>query len=68
MKTAIYFDGNDAQIVLTSENDWEKSVLKAFENSKASVFRGSFYEANGGYFRQGRNDESLMIRLNKETP
>lgn len=80
MKTAIYLEDGVTQVVLTAENDWEKSVLARIDGQSLTVLRGQFYACQGGWFRQreeyqhspfasGRVDpESLMLRVNKSTP
>lgn len=64
MKTAVYIQDGEAQIVLTPENDWEKRVIDALSGEGIRcVRRGSFYRCNGGWMRQGTDDESLILSL-----
>jgi len=77
MKTAIYIEDGVTQIVLTPETSWEKKILDEIDLEKHTLtpLRGSFYECQGGYFRNktgeflnricDRNpkDESLMLRI-----
>jgi len=77
MKTAIYIEDGDVQLVITPENDFEKNALKSFgDEITASIFRGSFYDCRGGWVRQSSyhhastafgseptEDESLIIRV-----
>lgn len=64
MKTAIYIEDGRTQLVLTPENDWEKSVVSAIElgSQNVSIQRGSFYECRGGWVRESSGQESLIIR------
>lgn len=70
MKTAIYITDNTTQIVLTPENDFDKLVVERFKTRKAEqpvqigVRIGEFYECRGGWFRQGSNEDSLMLGIN----
>ena len=76
MKAAIYLEGSTTQVVLTPENEWERSALKMISQSNAvQTFWGKFYECQGGWLRQGQayggydskplNDTSLMFRIDK---
>jgi len=73
MKTALYFDENDAQLVLTPETEWEKSILKMIRASYPdATFWGEFYACNGGWIRQSQSysmyestDSSLIMRMPK---
>ena len=72
MKIAIYVEDGDKQIILTHEDKFEKAVfdqiMDYFENEamEAQIFRGSFYQCQGGYWRQGTGDDSLMIRMRRK--
>ncbi len=68
MKTAIYIEDGEAQIVLTPESKFESSVVSQITTSPKSVriFSGSFYQCQGGYFRHSGSDKSIMIRLDDE--
>ena len=69
MKTAIYIENGDTQLVLTPENEWEKNVITSINKGQESVkiFSGSFYECRGGYHRSGTTDESLILRVGPPT-
>lgn len=64
MKIAIYIEDGTTQLVLTPENEWEKKVVNSIplDSSDISLLRGSFYECAGGWVRQKKDDESLIIR------
>lgn len=68
MKTAIYIEQGVTQLVLTPESKWEESVVDSIADKRdernASVFitRGCFYHCQGGWDRQGSNQDSLIIR------
>jgi hypothetical protein len=68
MKTAIYIAEGVTQLVLTPENEWEKSVICAVEkgDQHVTIKRGGFYDCNGGFYREG-GDNSLIIRLDFKT-
>ena len=64
MKTAIYKDTDNIQIVLTPEDDFEKNVIEKISNmsgEKIAIRRGHFYECRGGWVRQEDSENSLMI-------
>ena len=63
MKSAIYIRDGRTQVVLTPESDLEKSALKQIEDAGGEVFttRGSFYDCEGGWTREGGSDESLIF-------
>lgn len=69
MKTAIYIENETTQLVLTPETEWEKQVIRCIENGAQSVeiHRASFYECQGGWFRQGIGNESLILRTKIKT-
>lgn len=64
MKTAIYIENGTTQLVLTPETEWEKQIVRCVEEGAQTVEirRASFYECQGGWVRQGRGDESLILR------
>ena len=77
VKTAIYIEQGREQIVLTPENDLEKSVLdKIIHRTPAvSFFQGSFYNCQGGWIRHGyhfedtphnKEEVSLIILLDEK--
>lgn len=63
MKTAIYIENGVTQLLLTPENDWEKSTLKNITDRQVGfhIRRGQFYECAGGYVRQGTQEEPLIL-------
>lgn len=63
MKTAIYIEQGVTQLVLTPENEWEKSIIRNIRQgeNKVAIRRGSFYHCQGGWARQGNDDESLIL-------
>ncbi len=65
MKTAIYIEQGITQLVLTPENDWEKSVVKSMTNGTQSVDirMGEFYACRGGWVRHGTADDSLILSV-----
>lgn len=72
MKTAIYIEDGDVQLVITPQNDWERNALKSFgDNMSVSVMRGEFYACSGGWHRHTRfssdEERSLILRVTKES-
>ena len=72
MKTAIYIEDGDVQLVLTPENDWEQKTLNSFgPDLTASVMHGHFYECQGGWYRHpyaaSEEKESLILRATRKT-
>lgn len=79
MKTAVYIEDGVVQLVLTPENEFEKNVVKSFENKSTvtEVKAGGFYDCHGGWARHrdfepppqhGRIDtrpHSLIIRTTR---
>lgn len=71
MKIALYIEDGLEQIVLTPETDTEKGIVgKMHETSSRSVSikRGSFYACQGGWTRQGPNNDSTIIVLTPAPP
>lgn len=68
MKVAIYIEDGDTQLVLTPENDWEKSAIKNIceGGATAEIMTGEFYENRAGYHRQGTSERSLILRVRQE--
>lgn len=73
MKTAIYIEDGDVQLVITPENKWEQNALGSFgDNMEVTVMRGSFYACAGGWHRQTRyygdseEDRSLILRVKRD--
>ena len=72
MKTAIYIEDGDVQLVLTPQNEWEENALRSFGNDlSVSLKRGSFYECQGGWHRHrqypGEDDSSVILRVRSST-
>ena len=63
MKTAIYIEDGLTQLVLTPETDFEKGVIGKIDRGKQGVglHKGSFYYWQGGWVREGSDDNSLII-------
>ena len=72
MKTAIYIEDGDVQLVLTPENEWEQKTLNSFgPDMSASIKHGHFYHCAGGYFRHSyggevQDERSLIIRTTRQ--
>lgn len=68
MKTAVYIEQGVLQIVVTPENEFEKSLLKIPQGEyTVKAFRGvSFYATNGGWIRESKDDESLVVRIDPQ--
>lgn len=68
MKIALYIEDGLEQIVLTPQSDTEKGILgKLHDGSREmNIYRGSFYECQGGWNRQGGDDKSSIIVLRKK--
>jgi len=66
MKIALYIEDGLEQVVLTPESDTEKGIVGKLmdqQNRVLSIRRGSFYRCQGGWVRQGSNDDSTIIVL-----
>jgi hypothetical protein len=52
-------------VVLTPEDEAERKLLDLVgkETRHAKIYRGSFYRCQGGYVRQGSDDQSAIIVL-----
>ena len=76
MKTAIYIEDGNFQVVITPETDYEEDLLNGLEKEslKAEVFCGTFYACNGGWNRQqvsfgsSTTDKSLIISIREPEP
>jgi hypothetical protein len=78
MKSAIYLDEGNTQLVLTPENDWERNILHMMHGElKDKSYWGQFYECQGGWIRQYEahysasrplQDDSLILRVKKDMP
>lgn len=68
MKVAIYITEERRQIVLTPENNWEIHALEGFETAKNfHVYRGEFYACQGGWDRQGVDNDSYIIVFDEKS-
>jgi|UniRef100_A0A6H1ZAY9 hypothetical protein len=64
MKIALYIENGREQIVLTPDTDTEKAVLgKLHDGREMSIYKGSFYQCQGGWTRHGSDDSSTIICL-----
>lgn len=65
MKIALYIEEGVDQIVFTPESDTERGILgKLIRGTcELSIKQGSFYECQGGWVRQGKNEDSTIIVL-----
>ena len=63
MKIALVIADDREQIVLTPETAAEKALvnLLGLETRNLRMHRGSFYNCQGGYYRQGAGDESVIL-------
>lgn len=63
MRIALYIEDGLEQIVLTPENDTEKSILgKMHEGSRElMIHRGEFYACRGGWTRHAESGVSSTI-------
>lgn len=76
MKSAIYLDEGNTQLVLSHENEWEKNILKMLNQSfPEQTYWGEFYACQGGWIRQSpysfnynqrSSNDSLIIRVEKK--
>ena len=72
MKTSVFICEGDVQLVLTPERGFERDALKELlpvGNIRATVYQGSFYECQGGYWRfeaipyhTKKDDQSVILR------
>jgi hypothetical protein len=69
MKTAIYIENGDTQLVLTPEDDWEMAVIRSIETGRQDVTikRGDFYECQGVWHRMSSDETSLILRTKTKT-
>ncbi len=75
MKTALFFDEQTAQLVLTAESKWEETMLHMLKSNYPDfTFEGGFYDCAGGWIRMIQSHSfaagdsapsSLMIRMPK---
>lgn len=79
MKTAIYIEDGIVQLILTAENEFERSAIATLmkEPSQAQIFEGSFYDCRGGWVKQSafypdrtwpsydKRDTSIILRVGK---
>lgn len=63
MKVAIYIEGSNTQLVLTPETVWEVAAMGGLKTGSYSVHRGSFYDCQGGWTKQGDKDDSVIIKF-----
>lgn len=67
MKIALYIEDGREQIVLTPQSDTENALLAKLheESTQLHVKRGSFYACRGGWTRQGLDDDSTILVLER---
>ena len=67
MKIALYIEDGREQIVLTPQTKTEGAILRSLTDGhrSLSVKKGSFYNCQGGWTRQGSDDESAIIVLDE---
>ena len=70
MKVAIYTVDGTTQIVLTPEGAFETAAFAHLHEPgvKLSVLKGSFYACRGGWYREGRDDDSTILRIDRAEP
>jgi len=62
MKIAYYVEQGIEQLILTPENEGEKKMLAILDKpSNIEIHKGSFYHCQGGWTRQGSEEESRII-------
>lgn len=74
MKAILLTKEDRQQIVLTPENDFEKEIISLFASkttypqsikekseTAASIYLGEFYDCQGGWTREGKSKDSLII-------
>lgn len=66
MKTAFYIEDGLTQIVLTPETEFESEIVAKIKNGIVKIYRGSFYECQGGWVKQGSDDKSVILVLREE--
>lgn len=76
MKSAIYIEQGVTQVMLTPENEWERTALNmvfgAIKVGCVSAWQGEFYTCQGGWdrwspYRGESGDKSLIIRTEPTT-
>ena len=70
MKTAVYIEDGATQLVLSPENDWEKSILNKLkevsEDSTVVIRKGHFFMNQANYYRYDTgSSESLIFVIKK---
>jgi len=80
MKTLLITKENRQQIVLTPENEFEKDIVRLFvskttypqpiseptQETPAKIYLGEFYNCNGGWTREGKSKDSLIVVFDKK--
>lgn len=69
MKTAIYIEDGKSQLVITPETNFEKDAVKNFQENRLNVtiYRGSFYDCQGGWTRHCEDDDSIILSIKDRT-
>ena len=65
MRIAIVIENGLQQLVLTPETEHETACLAQMHspNMVTSIFKGAYYECQGGWYRQGRGTDSTIVVL-----
>ena len=79
MKLSVILTDGTKQIMMTPENDYEKTVLKMIDTDdqiETVITKGTFtdmqclgaeiYKCKGGYLRAEENNDSLMFVIKKK--
>lgn len=80
MKATLLTKENRQQIVLHPENEFERDIIKLFASktthvqlasepqheTPAKIYLGQFYDCQGGWTRESKSQESLIIVFDKE--
>ena len=68
MKLAVVMENDRRQIVITPETEYEIDILEGVKSDDdvQMIGRGSYYNCNGGWTRQGNTEESLIIVMREK--
>lgn len=80
MKATLLTKENRQQIVLHPENEFEKDIIKLFvskttfpqpkndpqQETPVKIYLGEFYDCQGGWTRESKSEESLIIVFDKK--
>ena len=70
MKIAFYIEDGLEQIILTPADKYERDMLSKMHDGTRDldIKRGSFYACQGGWTRQGSNEDSTIVVLRLREP